>query len=144
MTRLVVDTSVLIKWFHAEGEDDLEAARALRDAHASGDIDCFIVDLALYELGNVLVRSLHWQPRAVADQLDDVLAVFTTPLVMSAEWLRAAATLAVRHKLTFYDAAWAAAAKGIGAPLVSADAALRRAGLAVSASSAARDLGLLD
>ena len=107
-------------------------------------MDCYILDLALYELGNVLVRSLHWTARAVADQLDDTIEICGAPLVMSAEWLRDAATLATKHKLTYCDAAWAAAAKGIRAPLVSADGALRRAGLAVSASAAARDLGLLN
>ncbi len=143
MTRLLLDTSVLIKWFHAEGEEDVDAARALRAAHTSGDVDCHVLDLALYELGNVFVRSLHWTARAVADQLDDVITICGAPLAMNAEWLRDAATLATKHKLTYYDAAWAAAAKGIRAPLVSADAALRRSGLAVSAGAAARELGLL-
>lgn len=33
MTRLLVDTSVLIKWFHAEGEAEVEPARAILAAH---------------------------------------------------------------------------------------------------------------
>jgi hypothetical protein len=34
-----------------------------------------MLDLALYEIGNVLLRALHWDPADVADQLDDLLAI---------------------------------------------------------------------
>jgi predicted nucleic acid-binding protein len=54
-TGKLVDTSVLIKWFHSEGE--LPHARALRSAHVAGELDAHILDLATYELGNVLVRA---------------------------------------------------------------------------------------
>lgn len=46
---------MLIKWFHSEGE--LPHARALRSAHVAGELDAHILDLATYELGNVLVRA---------------------------------------------------------------------------------------
>lgn len=39
------------KWFHGAGETELEAARALRDAHVTGRVDAHILDLALYEVG---------------------------------------------------------------------------------------------
>lgn len=137
-----MDTSVLIKWFHSTGEPDLEAARALRDAHVANQVDAHILDLALYELGNVLVRSLRWPAGDVADQLDDLLAIFGTPLLSSPEWLRDAAGLATVHRLSFYDAAWAAAARGLGVALVSADRQLLAAGLAESATVTAHRLGL--
>lgn len=132
MTRLLVDTSVLIKWFHRAGEAELNEARALRAAHVSGDLDAHILDLAVYEAGNVLVRSLNWPPDEVADQLDDLLAICGTPLVPTPQWLRDASNLANEHNLSFYDAAWAATARGLGVPLVSADAKLVDAHLAES------------
>lgn len=57
----------------------------------------------------MLVRSLNWAAGEVADQLDDLLAIFGTPLLSSAAWLRGAAELAGAHGLSFYAAAWAAA-----------------------------------
>jgi predicted nucleic acid-binding protein len=33
VTAVVVDTSVVIKWFHAEGESEVVEARALLAAH---------------------------------------------------------------------------------------------------------------
>lgn len=142
MTSVLVDTSVLVKWFHAAGEADLAAARALRDAHVADQLDVHVLDLALYEVGNVLVRSLRWPAKHVSDQLDDLVTIVGAPLVSSAEWLRDAARLATEHRLTFYDAAWAAAARGLGIVLVSADRQLVAAGLAESASDTARRLGL--
>ncbi len=58
MTGLLVDTSVLIKWFHSDGESELAEARAIRDAHVRGVVDAYVLDLALYEVGNVLTRAL--------------------------------------------------------------------------------------
>jgi predicted nucleic acid-binding protein len=142
LTSVLVDTSVLIKWFHTTGEGELGAARALRDAHVTNQLDAHILDLALHEVGNVLVRSLEWPAEEVADQLDDLLAIFGTPLLSSPEWLRAAAVLAAAHRLTFYDAAWVAAARELGVSLVSADRQLLTAGLAESVTAAAQRLGL--
>lgn len=141
MTSVLVDTSVLVKWFHAAGEAELAAARALRDAHVADRLDVHVLDLALYEVGNVLV-SLRWPAEQIADQLDDLVTIVGTPLVSSAEWFRDAAQLATEHRLTFYDAAWAAAARKLGVALVSADRQLLAAGLAESASVTARRLGL--
>lgn len=89
-----------------------------------------MLDLALYELGNVLLRSLRWSADDVADQIDDLRLVLGPPL-MTLE-TRLAAELADRHSLTFYDACWAATAASLGVTLVSADRQLLTAGLAES------------
>jgi len=52
-------------------------------------------------------------------------------------WLIEAAQVGEQYGLTFYDAAWAAAARALGCPLVTADRALLGAGLALSATEAA-------
>ena len=132
MTRLLIDTSVLIKWFHSEGESELPQARALRSAHAAGELDAHMLDLAAYEVGNVLSRALRWTGADVADQLDDLHAILGPPLVMTPVWLRRAATLAHTHALSFYDASWAAAAVELAIPLISADRQLLAADLAES------------
>ncbi|WP_375475700.1 hypothetical protein [uncultured Jatrophihabitans sp.] len=57
MTRLLIDTSVLIKWFHDAGESELAEARAIRGAHIHGDLDAHVLDLAIYEVRNVPARA---------------------------------------------------------------------------------------
>ena len=142
MTRLLIDTSVLIKWFHSDGESELPQARALRSAHLAGEIDAHVLDLATYEVGNVLSRTLRWPGADVADQLDDLHAIMGPPLVMTSAWLRRAASLAHTHALSFYDASWAAAADEMGIPLISADRRLLAANLAESATEITSRLDL--
>lgn len=142
MTTLLVDTSVLIKWFHESGEAELAEARAIRDAHVRGEIEARIIDLALYEVGNVLLTRLRWKAPDIAGQLDDLVTICGTPLLATADWLRDAAGLAENHRLTFYDAAWAASARGLGIPLVSSDAKLVAAGLAEAPAMTAGRLRL--
>lgn len=48
MIHLLVDTSVLIKWFHSDGEGELREARALRSAHIAGEVDAHVLDFAMY------------------------------------------------------------------------------------------------
>ncbi|MDN5797813.1 MAG: type II toxin-antitoxin system VapC family toxin [Intrasporangium sp.] len=121
MTHLLIDTSVLVKWFHSEGEAELPVSRTLRRAHLVGDVDAHMLDLATYQIGNVLIRALRWEPSAAADQLDDLHTNLGSPLVMTADWLRYAATLAYHHGLTFHDASWAATPDRLNMPLISAD-----------------------
>lgn len=142
MTTVLVDTSVVIKWFHSAGEHGLGAARAIRDAHQRGEIEARVIDLALYEIGNLLLTTLRWPATAIADQLDDLIAVFGTPLAPLPAWLRDAAAIGDTHRLSFYDAAWAASARALNIPLVSADGKLIAAGLAESPASISRRLRL--
>ncbi|MHB8219072.1 MAG: type II toxin-antitoxin system VapC family toxin [Acidimicrobiales bacterium] len=142
MTTLLVDTSVLLKWFHGDGESELAEARSIRDATQSGEVQARVIDLALYEMGNVLLRALGWSGSNVADQLEDLVIICGPPLAMTAEWLRRAAELGERRRLTFYDAAWAATAEGLGISLVSADTRLLAAGLAESPADVVQRLRL--
>jgi predicted nucleic acid-binding protein len=133
----LVDTSVAIKWVHTEGESDVEPARLLLSAHRDGAARAFILDLGVYEFGNVLTRALR-QPAAVVSQLLDLLHRLCGPFVHPApSWHAEAARLAERHGLTFYDASWAAAALALGCPLVSSDLRLREAGAIGPAEAAA-------
>lgn len=142
MTTLLVDTSVLVKWFHSEGEGELAEARSIRDATKSGEVQARVIDLALYEMGNVLLRALGWNGSDIADQLDDLVVICGPPLAMAAEWFRRAAVIGEANRLTFYDASWAAAAEALGVSLVSADTRLLTAGLAESAAAVAERLRL--
>ena len=90
----------------------------------------------------MLVRSLRWTGDDAADQLDDLLAITGPPMLVTPAWLRAAAALAEAHRLSFYDASWAAAAAALRIPLVSADRRLVAAALAETPSDIAARLRL--
>jgi predicted nucleic acid-binding protein len=130
-----VDTSVLVTWFHSDGERDVPAARAVLSAHQEGVVRARVLDLAVYELGNVLTRALRWPADRVVDQVEDLLAIVGAPEVLDRAGRSAAGRLAAAHQLTYYDASWAAVAVVNDADLISADRALLAAGLATTASA---------
>lgn len=134
---IVVDTSVILKWFHSDNEPEVDEARALLAAHQRAQIVTILLDLSWYELGNVLSRSLRWEPADVADQLDDLETLCGPPITADLTWHHNAAHLAARHDLTFYDASFVAAAEALNAQLVSADRQLLQTHLAISAMAMA-------
>ncbi len=140
-TDVICDASIVLKWFHDEGEQEVEEARTLLAAHRAGDVSAWILDLTYYELANVLLRALGWPSEDTADQLDDLRAICES-LTPSPVDLRLAAELARKHELTFYDAAYAAVARSRRAPLATADQALLRAGEGEPVSKIVTRLGL--
>jgi predicted nucleic acid-binding protein len=143
VTDVLCDASVVLKWFHEEGEHGVQEARRLLAAHRSGRLTAWILDLTLYELGNVLLRALRWPADDVAAQLDDIGAICAT-ITPSAIDLRLAAQLAEAHGLTYYDAVYAAAARSRGVPLATADRALLDAGVGEQPGGIAVRLGIIE
>ncbi len=137
---LLVDTSVILKWFHEDGEAEVEQARSLLQAHREGREQILVLDLAAYELGNVLLRPLKLPAPVVSQQLRLLLRLCGPLVHPRPSWHDAAADLGEQHGLTFYDASWAAAADALGCTLVSADRQLLASGLAVTASAAAASI----
>ena len=143
MIDVLCDASIVLKWFHSEGEEEVDEARAVLAAHRAGDLSASILDLTLYEIGNVLLRSLGWPASDVGDQLDDLRAICVT-VAPTAEEFRTAAEIGRRGDLTYYDAAYAAVAKSRGATLATADRGLVRSGYGERPGVLVARLGLTD
>lgn len=128
---VVSDANVALKWFHAEGEEEVPEARALLDAHRSRDLGVAVLDLTSYEVGNALMRGRAGasaeQAAIVLEALGEVCAVVSP----DAADFRRATELAEQHGLTLYDATYAAVADSHEAELVTLDRALLKAGLGV-------------
>ena len=122
---LVLDASVLLKWFIEEPGS--EAALDFKRRYLDGEAAIVIPDLALYEIPNVLrfKRGVH-EPEVKAVMrafwllgLDTVAP--TEPL------LEEAIGLSFATGLSLYDCAYLALAKELDAALITADAQLHRA-----------------
>ena len=48
---VIIDTSVLLKWFHSEGESEVDDARTILDAHADEMLVALVLELSVYESG---------------------------------------------------------------------------------------------
>jgi predicted nucleic acid-binding protein len=135
--EVVCDASVVLKWFHAEGEDEVAESRALLDLQASGTIALLVLDLTAYEVGNALVRGVG-APASAAQAVLEALALVCPPVTPNAIEVAAALLLAERHGLTLYDAAYAAVAHSRDARLATMDRRLLGAGLGIRPSEILR------
>jgi predicted nucleic acid-binding protein len=132
VTALLCDTSVVVKWFHESGEAEVAQAREILDAHAAGTLTANVLDLTVYELGNVAARALGLPEERVAAILDRLELICGEGLRLSPKARGDAAALAVTNRLTFYDAAYWAVAREREIALVTSDAELLRAGAGVT------------
>lgn len=131
---VLADANVVLKWFHEQGEEEVDAARALLDRHRARELSVQMLDLTPYEVGNALLRgcaSLGAQQVTIVLQATRAICAGVAP---TDDELAHAAQLAAEHELTLYDAAYAAVARRRGATLVTLDQKLLASGLGVRPS----------
>lgn len=134
--RLVVDSSVAVKWFVSEREPDVDAAWSLLRAHREERTLLAAPEhLRLEVLNALLHRGVDGDTLA---RMADVLEGFRLDWHrLGADITAAGARIAAERSLTVYDATFAALATELDAELVTAD---RR--LAASGACRARLLGV--
>lgn len=131
MIDVVSDANVALKWFHSAGEEGVEESRALLSAHRERLLAIHLLDLTLYEVGNALLRGGAGADAAATATVLQAMREVCPIVASTSSDLGLAAELAAEHGLTFYDAAYAAAARRRGARLATFDKELLNAGLGV-------------
>lgn len=117
MIEVVLDASVVLKWFGPQGETKLEEAQSLRARYEQGELVVIAPSLLFLELLNVAGRRWAWGEEALQDlgaALKDLgFEVEEPELTAVAAW--------VGKGLTAYDAAYVALAEGRGVDLITDD-----------------------
>lgn len=117
MTEVVLDASVVLKWFRAEGERHLDHARSLRATFQAGQLVVLAPPLLRLEIVNVAGRRWQWCEDALvdlADALHELGFEFEEPeLARVASW--------TARGLTAYDAAYVALAEARRTRLITDD-----------------------
>ena len=119
--KIVVDSSVLIKWVKARDEDLVKEARRLLGEVERRPLEVHVPALLLYEVGNVLLMKTDLGPDdldAALDQLDALPLIVAPP---APALLRRAGRLGRQLGLTFHDASFVALAVELDCPFVTAD-----------------------
>lgn len=128
MRRLVLDASVVLKWFTADGERHLEAARALRGEYEAGTLTVVAPRLLWTELLGATAQATRWPEDRlvrVAAELDRLgFELRDPPVTELAAW--------VARGLTGAEAAYAAVAAADELPLITDDERLLRIAGAVA------------
>jgi predicted nucleic acid-binding protein len=127
MGDCVVDASVGIKLFLAEDLSDA-ADRLFSQLTVSPPARLYVPDLFYVECANILwkyVRRFGYPPENARQDIAGLRALALVT-VSTADLLEPALELALAYEITVYDASYAALARQLGLPLVTADAALVR------------------
>ena len=117
MSEVVLDASVVLKWFRGAGERHVDEARALRASYEAGELVVWAPPLLHLEILNVAGRRWGLERDALvslAGALEDVgFELIEPPLEGVARW--------IAQGLTAYDAAYVAVAEAVSVPLVTDD-----------------------
>ncbi len=119
--KIVVDTSVLIKWIKTRDEDLVAEGKTLFDRIERTPLEVVVPALLLYEVANVLLMKTGFDADALARAIDQIS---TLPLVIAdpnADLLRRTARIGRQLGLTFYDASFLALAEELDCDFVTAD-----------------------
>jgi predicted nucleic acid-binding protein len=120
VTRVLLDSGVWVAALRTDDPDHPSSARLLRRI-AAQRLSASALDLTLYEVVNVAVRR-SGSPAEAGRLLTLITEACEDALVRAdPDLLDRAAVLAARHDLSGYDAAYVAASRALGWPLVSTD-----------------------
>ena len=121
---VVADASVLLKWYLHEDEPCRLQAMLLHNRFVRGEVRIVLPEVAIYELGNRLVRVPEYGVGLFADAVELLTDIF--PLEPG-ELKDLAACIVELHgrglkSVTVYDGAYLYIARLIDSPLITADA----------------------
>ena len=139
---LILDTSVVLKWFLEKGEADVTGARNLRDAFLAGRCTLGAPSLLLIEVANALTTGHRANPKQVSGAIETILEIGLHLIDLQFPALVKAIELASSYGLAVYDSCFLAVAVELDGILVTADEAFLRKIKAHVNVTALRDLRL--
>ena len=131
---IVVDASVVIKWFIPEA--DSEKAVKLRDRHIEGSLTLIAPDLLVYEVANALTYHPDLSVDEIKQDLEALLMMDLDLIQPSGEFVSSIAEDARKYAVSVYDSSYIALAEATSSSLITADRKLyekaKKAGLAMT------------
>jgi predicted nucleic acid-binding protein len=118
---VVLDTSVVLKWFIHPPEEDQDSALEIRQGIRTGALYPIVPDLLLYELVNVLHHQPDLTSEDVAAALDSVEEMAFDVHPFSCTLGKEATRIAASKRISTYDAYFVTLAEALECRLVTAD-----------------------
>jgi predicted nucleic acid-binding protein len=117
---IVLDSSVALKWIFAD-EAGAEHAMRVRDDHISAKNEIAVPSLFFYEIANVLATKVRLSPEEALVAFELISAFeFNVHELDNPEYLDAM-TLAMKHRISVYDASYHVLANRLGCRFLTAD-----------------------
>jgi len=117
-SKIVVDSSVIVKWLNQDKEDNLDKADSLLADSQAGKIMLLAPALTKYEVGNVLVFSKKLSQKQADIALTELYRIPVAFIPQSLELALETFRLAFKLNITCYDASFLSLAKQYNATLV--------------------------
>lgn len=117
---VILDTSVVYKWF-AKNEEDSLLALSILQKHVNGQEKIIVPGLILYELANAWVTKKAIPSARIKTNLKDLQEAGLGIESSTFDLIAKAVTFAKKYNVTVYDAIYAVLAKEKGCKLITAD-----------------------
>ena len=119
--RYILDTSVILQWYHRSGELHPKEAKQILDDLKSGRIEVSIPNVLPLELLNALIKGKGLSVDEANQTLNELFEMPIKIIDVTLPVLELAATLMERYNLASYDAYFLALAKYEQCILISDD-----------------------
>ncbi|KXB03404.1 hypothetical protein AKJ48_03910 [candidate division MSBL1 archaeon SCGC-AAA261O19] len=120
--KIVLDASVVVKWFSQEEGSDL--ALEVKNQYVEGELIILSADLLIYEVSNALMFNPDFDQEDVANAVKDIFDLDLDLITPIEEILIRATEYASENNLTIYDSCYISLAEMMGIPLYTADGKL--------------------
>lgn len=117
--KVVIDTSVIIKWF--ADEEDSGKARLLLNRWWNRDLEIVVPELLIYEVTNALSFGKRVPKTLISKVIRDFLLAMPQIYIVNPNTIDLCLKYVFEHGLTVYDAVYVALADMLKVPLVTAD-----------------------
>jgi predicted nucleic acid-binding protein len=124
LNHIVIDTSVVYKWFINEIYSD--KALELRKRISQSETHGVIPDLLIYELANALRYNTDYPAGEIKKAITSLFNIELSIVTPVEEIIATAIDLAISHNITIYDSYFVALAQELGYTFITADMKLLR------------------
>jgi predicted nucleic acid-binding protein len=121
---IVLDTSVILKWFKKKDESHVDSAKYFLSLHQEGHINICVSSVMPYELYNTLSRYIEFKAEDIEQLLLNIgLSIYD----LGTNRIKLGFDLVRTKHISFYDASYVALAESLGCDLITADKKLVKA-----------------
>ncbi|MBN2072784.1 MAG: type II toxin-antitoxin system VapC family toxin [Actinobacteria bacterium] len=119
---VVIDTSVMVKWFFKDNEKNTAAAGLILEKHLNDGIGIISPEIAIFELANVVKGKLNPEEnRSIGEEIIDKIFSLGIIFYINKKILKNAFNIAVDTGETVYDCIFIATAEYFGIKMVTDD-----------------------
>jgi len=120
--KMILDTSVIIKWFFNEEEENTQAANLILNRYLNNEIGIIIPEVAIFEIANVIKNRIKSsQNKRIGANLIDKIFNLGIIFYINKEILKNAFNIAIDINESVYDCIFIATAEHFKSKMITDD-----------------------